>query len=93
MALPPPHDFLGLSEFSSGFLEDICVDFAAKFDLGLILLPLILTMIDRDWSRPTLFLAYFLARSLRIGIDVGAAVGVGRIVIIVLRVSRPPAGI
>ncbi len=30
----PPHDFLGLSEFSSGFLEDNRVDFAAEFDFG-----------------------------------------------------------
>jgi hypothetical protein len=62
--------------------------------LGLILLPLILTMIDRDQSRPTLFLAYFLARSLRVGIDIGrGSVCVGQITIIVFRVSRPPAGI
>jgi hypothetical protein len=32
MARPPTHDFLGLSELSSVFLEDIHVDFSAKFD-------------------------------------------------------------
>ncbi len=34
MAPPPPNDFLGLSEFSSGFLKDNRVDFTAKFDFG-----------------------------------------------------------
>ena len=33
MARPPTHDFLGLSEFSSVFLEDIHVDFSAEFDV------------------------------------------------------------
>jgi hypothetical protein len=32
MPRPPTHDFLGLSELSSVFLEDIHVDFSAKFD-------------------------------------------------------------
>ena len=34
MVPPPPNDFLGLSELSSGFLEDTRVDFAADFDFG-----------------------------------------------------------
>ena len=32
MARPPTHDFLGLSELSSIFLEDIHVDFSAEFE-------------------------------------------------------------
>ena len=47
MAPPPPNDFLGLSEFNSGFLDDTRVDFAADFDFGANFAAF---DIDHDWS-------------------------------------------
>ena len=77
MAPPPPNDFLGLSEFNSGFLDDTRVDFAADFDFGANFAAFDIGH-DRSGSESP---------------DSVSGLFSGAITIIVLRVSRPPAGI